>query len=713
MKKNIKKIILAIFIFVLILGIFGAIQFLSIIKNLPHPEKINDFNPVQSTKIYDRTGEVLLYEIHGEQNRTVISSSQIPDFIKNSTIATEDQKFYSHSGIDLKGIFRSLFIDLKSGNFSQGGSTITQQMVKNIFLTPEKTITRKIKEIVLSYWIEKNYSKDEILTLYLNQISYGANAYGIESASRIYFGKSAKNISIAQSAILSAMIQSPSYYSPWGKHLDELLKRKDYVLEQMFNLNYIDKNQYLKSKNENIVFQPATLGIIKAPHFIMMVKDYLENKYGTTLLENGGLKVITTLDYKQQEIAEKVVKDGAQRNLELYKGNNASLVAQNPKNGQILALVGSANYFDKTIDGNFNVATQGERQPGSSFKPFAYLTAFEKGYTPETIEFDTPTEFSTSIQTCPLTPNYDIKNEYPCFHPQNFSNTFEGPVSFRKALAESINVVAVKVLYLAGIKDTIKTAQTLGITTLKDSSQYGLALVLGGGEVKLLDMVNAYSVFAQDGIKHSQSFILKVEDNKGKKLEEYKDQPVQVFESQYIRMINNILSDKEARSNLFHSSLSLTVFDGYDVALKTGTTNDYKDAWVMGYTPFITVGVWAGNTNNTPMQKSGGSILAAVPIWNDFLKNVINNYQPETFPKPETITSSKPMLNGQYINQITKNEISSPNIHSILYYIDKNTLSEIWDIQNQEQDSQFINWEYSVLNWARKNIPNFDKDYNK
>jgi len=681
---------------------------IQIIKELPQPEKIDYFQPVQSTKIYDRTGEILLWEIHGEQNRTVVPSEEIPDYAKKATVAIEDQNFYSHSALDVKAIFRAFFKNLIKGNFSQGGSTITQQLVKNVFLTPEKTIKRKIKEVILSYWIERNYSKDQILTQYLNQIPYGSNAYGIESASKMFLGKKTKDLTIAESAALAALIQSPSYYSPWGSHLEEFLSRKDYVLRQMDVLGFIDKQQLDQALQEKISFLSQNIGSLRAPHFTMMVREYLINKYGEDMVENGGLKVITTLDWKFQEKAEAAVTEGVKRNQELYKGNNAALVVQDPKTGQVLALVGSANYSDESIDGNFNVAAQGKRQPGSTFKPFAYITAFKEGYTPETIVFDVPTEFSSNNDRCPAEVNF-LNKDTACFHPQNFDGIFRGPVPLKQALAQSINVPSVKVLYLAGLDETITTAQKFGISTLTDRSRYGLSLVLGGGEVKLVDLVGAYSVFAQDGIKHSQSLILKVENYKGNVLEEYRDKPLQIIEPQYTRIISDILSDINLRSGLFQASLPLTVFESYEVALKTGTTNDYKDAWAIGYTPFLTVGVWAGRTDNKPMEKQGGSVLAAIPMWSSFLKEIINNYPAETFIKPEIVASQRPMLSGQYIN----NTGNGPQVHNVLYYLNKKTPLQESTQPDPGNDPQFSNWEYSVLEWAKKNIPGFSEQYNK
>lgn len=675
------------------LAFFGLAIVAKMAKNLPSPEQFANRQINQSTKIYDRTGEILLYEIHGEEKRTVIPFEQIPDYVKQATIAVEDQEFYQHKAFDWRAIIRAFFVNLISGRIVQGGSTITQQLAKNAFLTPERNFERKIKELVLAYWIEQRYSKNEILNLYLNQIPYGANAYGIEAAAQTYFNKSAKDLNLAEAATLAGLPKAPSYYSPWGSHKNELERRKNYILEQMFKLGFIDKEEKERAQNTKLVFTEQNIGSIKAPHFVMTVKEYLAEKYGEDVLEKGGLKIITTLDWRLQKIAEESVEEGAKRNSESYNGRNAALVAQDAKTGQVLALVGSKNFFappeplgcepGKTcqFEGNFNVASQGLRQPGSAFKPFAYITAFQKGYSPETVVFDLPTEFSTYSNICPLVNiNYNNDNSL-CFHPENFDHQFRGPVNLRNSLAQSINVPSVKVLYLAGIQDSIKTAQNLGITTLTDPNRYGLSLVLGGGEVKLIDLVEAYSVFSQEGIKHRQAFILEIKDSQGKTLEKYLDSATQVIEPQYARLINNILSDIEARSPLFQNSLNLTVFEGREVALKTGTTNDYRDAWAIGYTPTLAVGVWAGNNNNKPMQKQAGSILAAIPIWHDFFSKALEDQPVEFFNKPETVQENLPMLNGEYI---FNNEV-----HNILYYLNQN-------------DPQFQNWEAPVKVWWQK-----------
>ena len=709
-KKKRKRFLISL----LLIGSIAAVSFLVLaviyiailVRELPSPDQFETHQVSQSTKIYDRTGQTLLYEIHGEEKRTVVPFDAIPDTLKQATISAEDANFYTRPAFDWTGILRALWVDIKGLSLSQGGSTITQQLAKNVFLSSEKTISRKLKELILAIELESKYSKDEILNLYLNQIPYGSNAYGVEAAAQTFFNKSAKDLDLAESALLAGLPQAPSYYSPWGSNLSDLIVRQDYILDRMQELGYITKDQSAEAKKEKLKFAPASLGMIKAPHFSLMIKDYLVSKYGEDMVENGGLKVITTLDWGMQQKAEKAVYDGATRNATLYGGNNASLVAQDPKTGQILALVGSKDYFDTDNGGNFDVAVQGLRQPGSALKPFAYMTAFEKGYTPSTILFDVPTEFAANDPNCPLTPNFNDPSENSssteCFHPQDF-DPFQGPMSMEQALAQSVNVPAVETLYLVGLDNFLSTAHSFGITTLNDTWRYGLSLVLGGGEVKLIDLVNAYGTLAQEGVRHDQTAIMEIDDSHGNVLESYHDNTTRIVDPQYPRMINKILSDTNLRSGLFQSSLGLTIFPGYDVALKTGTTNDYRDAWSMGYTPSLVIGVWAGNNDNTPMQRKGTSILAAVPIWSDFLNQVISKYPSESFNDPAPLEpTTKPMLNGQYIITSTVNGVPKIQIHSILYYINKNDpLGPI--PQNPSDDSQFINWETAVMNWLAKN----------
>ncbi|MDO8504608.1 MAG: transglycosylase domain-containing protein, partial [Candidatus Liptonbacteria bacterium] len=665
-------------------------------SDLPSIEQIDSREISQSTKIFDRTGTVLLYELNSGKKRTVVSKQDVPLYLKDATVAIEDERFYEEPAFDWQGIARAFLVNLSKGRIAQGASTITQQLARNAFLTPEKTITRKIKELLLAVRLGKHYSKDEILWFYLNEIPYGPSTYGVETASQSYFNKPTKDLSLAESALLASIPRNPVYYAPDGNHLLELLRRKDVVLKKMLDLGKISGVEYKKALTQKITIEPATRGI-KAPHFVMAVVDYLTQKYGEDLVRKGGLRIITTLDWNLQQAAEKAVADGAAQNEKAYKGKNAALVAENATSGQLLAMVGSRDYFDMANEGNFNVATQGLRQPGSSLKPFVYLAGFKKGYTQDTVLFDVPTEFVSGNEDCPLWPDYASESK-DCFHPENFDHIFRGPVSLRNALAQSVNIPAVKMLYLVGLKDTLALANSFGLTTLDNPDRYGLSLVLGGGAVRLSDLVEAYSVLADDGGKHNQAIILKVEDSKNNTLESWSDSRNQIIETQYAREINDILSDKEARSGLFSGSLPLTVFPGYDVALKTGTSNDYRDAWTVGYTPSLVVGVWAGNNDNSPMKRQGSSILAAVPIWHAFMAEALKNEPSLPFPTTEKRISEKPILRGEYLldNQL----------HSVLYYVDKKDPAGPQP-QKPESDPQFLNWEISILRWASQNISNF------
>jgi membrane peptidoglycan carboxypeptidase len=471
----------------------------------------------------------------------------------------------------------------------------------------------------------------------------------------------------------------------------------------MYDLGKITKVQLNDALGFPIAFQPQSVGNIKAPHFVMAVQSYLVQKYGEDMVDHGGLRVMTTLDWNLQQAAETAVASGVARNQQLYQAFNGALIAQDPKTGQVLAMVGSRNYFATSslplgctpsvnckFDPNFNVAMQGLRQPGSSLKPFIYMTAFQKGYTPDSILFDIPTEFST-VSTCPSVPNFKAATDTKCYHPQNFEGVFNGPMSIRDSLAQSENVPAVEMLYLVGEKDAIKNAYSFGFTTLTDPDLYGLSLVLGGGAVRLYDEVEAYSVLANEGIKHDQSMILQVRDSDGNVLESYQDKPTQVGDAQSIRLVTSILSDSSARAPLFQSSLNLTVFPGYDVALKTGTSNDFHDAWAMGYTPSLVVGVWAGNNDNVAMKKNGSSILAAVPMWSAFMKKALPMMPNETFNKPDPVNPTNPVLAGFY-------PAENPP-HSILYYVDRNNPTGPAPV-NPASDSQFKNWEAAMQAWT-------------
>ncbi len=683
-------------------GILSAALVLYLAKDLPSVEQIDNRQVSQSTKIYDRTGKVLLYEISAGQKRTVIPIDEMPDRLKQATVAVEDENFYNEPAFDWKAIVRAVLVNLhlREGRAGQGASTITQQLARNAFLSPERTITRKLRELILAIYLDRHYTKDQILWLYLNEIPYGSTMYGVESASSAFFGKSAKDLTLAEAALIAALPQAPSYYSPWGSHTKDLYSRQRFILKKVWTQGTISEEEYQKALEEKMVFQPQTQGI-KAPHFSLLVQDYLVKKYGEDVVRSGGLTVITTLDWTLQEAAEKAVREGAERNEKLYDGKNAALVAEDPKSGQLLALVGSRDYFDIKNEGNFNAATQGLRQPGSALKPFAYLTLFKKGFLPETVFFDVPMEFVPNNPECPPIPDYKknvTKNDDPCFHPQNFDEKFRGPIALSDALAQSVNIPAVKVLYLAGLEDVLHTLADFGVTTLTDPSRYGLSLVLGGGEVKLNELVGAFGVLAAEGIHHDQAMVLEVRDASGGIVETYADNTEQVVEPQYPRIITSILSDQAARSKLFGSSLNLTVFPGHDVALKTGTSNDYRDAWALAYTPSLVVGVWAGNNNNTPMHKQGSSILAAVPIWSAFMSEAIKTQPEELFTKPDPTTPSKPFFAGAYA--------PANQIHSELFWVNRKDPSGPAP-SDPTEDPQFTNWETGVFSWIQNNATEF------
>ena len=634
-KKRLFFLLVKIAFFCFLFIFFGfAFLFIYYAKDLPRPEKFTERSFIQSTKIYDRTGKVLLYELYGEEKREIIPLNQVPEHLKWAVIAAEDANFYRHHGIDFSGILRAIKMDLKLKKPVYGGSTISQQLIRSTFLTREKTLKRKIREIILTLELERRYSKDQILEWYLNQIPLGPNIYGVEAASRTYFNKSTKDLSIAEAATLAALIKSPSYLSPFGSHKEELLARKDYVLERMVQEGYLTPEKAETNRKESLKFSEVKQSI-KAPHFVLYVQEYLFREYGKDSLEKGGFRIYTTLDWDLQQAAEKAVKEGVKRN-KSYGAYNASLVAIDPKTGEILAMVGSADWFgdpypkgcdltpevDCLFDPKVNIATYKiGRQPGSSFKPFVYATAFQKGYDDKYVVIDEET-------------NFGIFGGKP-WTPQNYDGKFRGPVTLRQSLAQSLNVPSVKVLInLAGLSDSIENAKKFGITTLqKPPSYYGPSIVLGGGEVKLLDMVSAYGVFATEGLRVPPISILKIEDSEGNIIEENEKTPRRVLEKKPARLINDILSDNEARAPMF-GKRSVMYFEDYQVAAKTGTTDNYKDAWIIGYTPSLVVGVWVGNNDNTPMAKKPGVVLAG-PIWREFLLKALPKFPKENFTKPE------------------------------------------------------------------------------
>ncbi len=690
---NTLKALAMLFLWCFVIGTIMLLSFfLYLQRALPDPESIATRKVGESTKIYDRTGEILLYDIHGEEIRTIIPWEEMPETIKEATLASEDSDFYKHKGLDMQGIARAFFKDIINLGVSQGGSTITQQLVKKALLGDERTISRKIKEAVLAIEIERKFSKDEIFWMYLNQIPYGSNAYGIEAASKTFFGKKAFQLTIAEAATIASVTKAPSYYSPFGNHVDELLANKNSVLTRMKTLGYISDPEYQNALAQKLEFKSVDDNI-QAPHFVIMVKEYLSFKYGEDAIENSGFKIITTLDSNLQNIAEQVVSKYAPINKEKYKATNAALVAIDPKNGDLLALVGSKDYFNVADEGNFNVAIAPNRQPGSSFKPFAYAAALQKGYPDDTVVFDLKTEFNPNCQ--PDSSQLKDSSGIDCYHPQNYDGRYRGPVTFRQGLAQSLNVPSVKVLYLAGINDTMDLAEKMGITTLGDKSRFGLSLVLGGAEVKLVDLASAYGVFANEGMRSPWSFIQKVESANGQILEEKENKPERVLDSQTARLINNMLSDNSARAPVFGYSSSL-YFPGRDVAAKTGTTQDNKDAWVVGYSPSLVSGVWTGNNNfNESMTKEGAGISASGPMWHEFMAKALSTMPNDKFTNPDPVIANKMMLDGNYT--YLREGSSFPEYHEILYYVDKRNPLGSMPV-DPSIDSQFNNWDWAVKN---------------
>ena len=624
-----------------------AFLFIYYSRQLPDPNRLLGRDVPESTKIYARD-ETLLYEVHGEFKRTLVNLEDINENLRNATLVAEDRNFYKHAGISITGLGRAVIVDIIHREKRQGGSTITQQFVKNAMLSRDKSFLRKLKEIILSIEVEARFSKDDIFKMYLNEIPYGRNAYGIEAASQTYFEKNARDLTLAQSAYLAALPQAPSYYNPTGPNFDALEARQKYILSQMKELDYITEDEYQKALEEEVVFSQIK-NSIKAPHFVQYIQEQLAEKYGEQTLQEGGLKVYTTLDIKLQEIAEKAVADGAAKNTS-GGGYNAALVAMDPKTGQILAMVGSKDYFGENypkncnpktclFSPNVNIATT-LQQPGSSFKPYAYVTAFGRDhkYAPGSMLVDVKTDFGGG------------------YSPNNFNLSQNGPVPVRRALAGSLNIPAVKILDLVGTENVLSTARKMGIDA--EFKDCGLSLVLGGCDLTLLDHTAAYSVLANRGEKNEKTSILKVVSQEGKTLEEFKENKQRVLDEQAVYLLTNIMSDNSARAWVFGSNSALQLGDR-PVAAKTGTTQDFRDGWTMGYTPSLVAGVWTGNNNNTSMRRD--AVQTAGPIWNQFMKEALKDTPKENFERPSgiqevTVDSVSGKLPSQYTPE-TKTEL--------------------------------------------------------
>ncbi|MBU1322812.1 PBP1A family penicillin-binding protein [Patescibacteria group bacterium] len=597
----------------LVLSLF----YLVILKDLPSPTDLVNRPPSLSTKIYDRN-QKLLFTFYKDQNRSLISLTEIPQHFKQATLAIEDSRFYHHQGISWSGIIRS-FGQIIFKQQLQGGSTITQQLIKNALLTPERTIARKLKELILTIETEVLFSKDEILTMYLNQVSYGGTAYGAEEAAQTYFGKSIKDVNLAEAALLAGLPASPTTYSPFGSNPYLSIYRQHQVLNRMVEEKFIAPQEAELAKQQKIKLAPQYADI-KAPHFVMYIKNLLAQEFGETMIEQGGLTVITSLDLDLQDKVQTIVTEEINQLFPLHITNGAALVT-NPQTGEILAMVGSRDYFDVERDGQVNLTTA-LRQPGSSIKPVNYAYALEHNYTAVSI-----------IQDSPVT--YDIPGSQP-YSPVNYSNTWHGPVTLRAALANSYNVPAVKVLASYGVEQMISQGRKMGITTWTQPERYGLSLTLGGAEVTMTDMAVMFGVLANQGTKINLHPILKITDANNKVLSEFNLNPETVIQPGTAFILTDILSDPIARIPAFGSRSYLNI-PNHQVAVKTGTTNDKRDNWTIGYTPGFLTAVWVGNNDNTPMSQVVSGITGASPIWNKIMTLLLQDQPAQAFTPPGNI----------------------------------------------------------------------------
>ena len=700
--------LIAVFV-ILVLIISGILIWISTLE-IPDLAAFDERKIQQSTKIYDRTGQVLLYDLHQDVRRTNVDFNEISHHIKNATLAIEDANFYNHPGISISGIVRAAFVNLRSGDLfgGQGGSTITQQVIKNALLETDKRLSRKVKEAILALKLERQLEKDEILTYYLNESPYGGTIYGIEEAAQSFFGRSASDVTLAQAAYLAALPQAPTRLSPHGPNRDLLDRRQQRVLFRMREEGFITEEEFVEATAEEVVFLPPSVTGIRAPHFVMHVRDLLIEEFGEDALGEQGFRVITSLDYDLQSEAEEIVARRVADNTERFNATNAGLVAIDPQNGDVLVMIGSKNYFSETIQGNFNT-TLATRQPGSAIKPFVYAAAFEQGLLPNTVVFDLKTQFS------PRCAPDDPSSQSPCYSPNNHNNQFVGPINLRNALAQSLNIPAVKVLYLAGVDNSLKLAADMGLTTLDDPDRYGLSVVLGGGEVRLLEMTQGYGVFANEGIRVDNRSILRIEDHRGNILRSFEPYSEQVLDRNVSRMISDVLSDNVARTPLFGAN-SLVHFPNRDVAVKTGSTNNLRDAWVIGYTPNLAVGTWVGNNDNSPMG-GGLSGLIATPLWREFMDVALETIDSRSFAQPQIdLSDVKPIIRGDFVDSsivaeqlLDGEELSldtiGRNIHNILHFVDRHNIRGPRP-NNPRNDPQYDNWEWVVQRWREERFPN-------
>jgi 1A family penicillin-binding protein len=608
-------------IFFSFLFLFFPIVFLIFLQDLPSPKELSFRQIPQTTKIYDRN-DILLAEIYTTQDRTLIPLADVPDCLQKATLAIEDKNFYKHPGFDLPSIMRAFQKNI-SGNSIQGGSTITQQLIKSSILTPEQSISRKIKEVTLAFWAERIYTKKQILEMYFNQVPYGGMAWGAEAASEIYFSKPVKELDLAESAFLAGLTAAPSLYSPYGSNPDIWKKRQKEVLNRMVALQYITKKQADTAAKEPLYFKKQ-MSALHAPHFVEYVKELLISKYGLATVEKGGLQVRTTLDLKKQNMAEKIVKEEVDANAALNLTNGAAVITD-PRNGDILAMIGSKDFYDPN-GGNVNIATS-LRQPGSSIKVVTYAAALSHGYTAASMLDDSPVSYPSDSEP---------------YSPVNYDGRFHGRVSLRIALANSLNIPAVKTLNQIGIPVMVNLGKQMGITHWGNPSEYGLSLTLGSGEVTMLDMASVYGTLANKGTYEEINPVLKITDTKGNLLEQKtQSKGLQILDEGVTFILADILADNAARSMEFGSNSPLFI-PNHTVSVKTGTTDNKRDNWTDGYTNNFVVIVWVGNNDNSPMsQNLASGITGAAPIWHKIMENLLAQ-------KPET----KPILPSQVVQRI-------------------------------------------------------------
>jgi len=684
-------------------------------RDLPAPGSLVVGKYTDATRIYDRKG-TLLYSVYQDENRTYVKLDEVPKYIEQGTIAIEDKDFYSNKGFSPIAYLRVVKNALL-GQGLAGGSTISQQLVKNVLLTNERRLSRKIKELILSIQVNQTYTKDQILEMYLNNIPYGGSAIGVEAASEMYFGKKVKDLDLAESAFLAGLPQSPSIYSPFSGN-KYYIDRTESVLKRMVEDGYITKSESDKalSKIKNYTFKKENSTGFKAPHFVLYVKELLAEQFGENMVATGGLQVTTSLDYDIQKEAEKIVKEEVDK-LKVHRAGNGAAVVMDTKTGEILAMVGSKDYFGESepkgcvsgdtcvFDPNPNVAIL-KRQPGSSMKPVMYATALEKGYTASALLMDTKTDF----------PTLDPKE--PIYTPVNYDGKYRGPVQMRFALGNSLNIPAVKMLAMVGVEPVMKKAYEMGIDnwqpTKENMEDVGLSLVLGGRETSLLSEMTAYSVFANKGIRQDPVSILKVTDNEKHTLFEHKKtNGKKVLSEEVAFIISHILLDNSARTDAFGSNSYLNIF-GRSVAVKTGTTDKKRDNWTFGYTPSYVVGVWVGNNNNAEMNPAIASgVTGASPIWNKIMTFVLKGKAKDEFQKPDNVVALQiDVLSGglPHGGQGTRSEYfikgTEPTSESPIYKSKDGKNYLVFKEDDPVSTDGQNRWQKGIEEWIAKEHPN-------